>query len=322
MKPHHHSTPSSGWNLRNVLTKVTTVCRRDSRQSRTSLKTWIPARQWMAVGLFCGAAVVFPLLSQTVQPFTLPVRVNRWLEVREVVGTVNYYRGDRTEAATINQTRLEQVGDRLSTGAASRATLAVDTGIGFVTLEENTDLRIDELRTTASGGRVTRLNVTAGRARLRVRPFLDSESELEIRTPAGVSGVRGTQFGVGVTPSGQTGVLTEEGSVYAEAQGVTVSVDAGFQSLIVPGEPPTPPMPITDNVELDIIQLDTIDGGNAVQIVGRIDPLSQLVLDGVTQDIDSDGQFEVIVPRLGRDRIPATVSTLSGNEQDYELAVP
>ncbi|NET09806.1 MAG: FecR domain-containing protein [Symploca sp. SIO2B6] len=292
------------------------------QRSRTQRSIWLFSQRRMFLGLFLSAVLILPWLAQTVQSYTLPVRVDRWLEVRQVSGDVTYsYAPDnQIQPATVGETRLQRVGDRMTTGEDSNATLLVDTGIGFVEIFDNTDLQIDELTVTASGGRVTRLNIMQGRAQLRVRSFLNPESELEIRTPAGVSGVRGTQFGVGVNPNGQTGVLTEEGQVTAEAQGVTVYVDAGFQSLIVPGEPPTPPIPITNDVTLDIIDLQR--DGDSVYIEGRIDPLSQLTIDEEPRDVEPDGRFSFRVPREGRDRIPATVSTLSGSRQDYELAVP
>lgn len=289
--------------------------------SRVGSKFWTPTKQASLFAWLLGSAVLFPVLTDAVQSYTLPVRIDRWLEVRDIGGTVDFYRNNQVQAASVNNTKLEQVGDRITTGNDSSATLAVDTGIGYVTLAENTDLNVQELSITASGGRVTRLNITAGQARLQVRPFLNPESELEIHTPAGVSGVRGTAFGVNVTPSGQTGVATTEGKVDASAQGVTVRINDGYQSLIVPGFPPTPPVPITDNVEIDITRLHRIDS-NLVRIAGRIDPFSQLTVNDEVQDVNSDGWFTIIVPRLDRDFIPVTVSTLSGKTQDYALAVP
>lgn len=283
---------------------------------------WSVSKQVGIMAVLLGSAVVFPLLARTVQSYTLPVRVDRWLEVRQVVGTVDYYRNNQSQSAKTYETRLEQVGDRILTSDDSSTTLAVDTGIGYVDVAENTDLTIEELSIAPSGGRVTRLHIATGQARLRVRPFLNPDSELEIRTPAGVSGVRGTEFGVGVTPSGQTGVATLEGLVDTSAQGVTVSIEPGFQSLIVPGQPPTPPAPITDNVDLNITRLHSISGGKFVRITGRIDPFSQISVDGEIRDVNAEGWFNILVPQSPGNRIPVTVSTLTGKTKDYELAVP
>lgn len=289
--------------------------------SETQGRFWSSAKQIGLLGWLLGSAIAFPVLTEAVQSYTLPVRVDRWLEVRQIGGTVDFYRNNLAKAANTYDTRLEQVGDRLTTGDDSSATLAVDTGIGYVTLAENTDLSVQELSITPNGGRVTRLNIVSGQARLQVRPFLNPDSELEIRTPAGVSGVRGTQFSVDVTPKGQTGVMTTEGQVDASAQGVTVLIDAGYQSLIVPGYPPTPPVPITNDVSIDITGIMPIDR-NLVRVMGQIDPFSQLVIDNERQDVNAQGWFDVIVPRPDDDRIPVTVSTPLDKEKNYELVVP
>ncbi|NEP76216.1 MAG: hypothetical protein F6K29_32620 [Okeania sp. SIO2G5] len=116
-------------------------------------------------------------------------------------------------------------------------------------------------------------------------------------------------------------MATTEGKVDASAEGVTVLIDAGFQSLIVPGLPPTPPVPITDNVEIDITRLLRVDS-NLVRITGRIDPFSQLTVGGEVQEVNSDGWFDTTVPRLDGNFVSVTVSTLSGKTKDYVLAVP
>jgi hypothetical protein len=189
-------------------------------------------------------------------------------------------------------------------------------------VSENTDLRISRLQASPSGGRMTELTIERGQARLQVRPFTNPDSEFEIRTPAGVSGVRGTEFGVAVQPDGRTGVATLEGSIEASAQGESVTVPAGFQTLIVQGEPPTPPVPLTDDPGLDVTVLRSIrvDGAAGVQLAGRIDPVNLLMIEGMIQPTDRTGAFDVQLP-VG-DRIRATVVTPLGTEQLYELVVP
>lgn len=309
--------PEGDSSLRSVQKNTTDE---DQILSQDDDKFWTPAKRVRVLAWLLGSSVVFPLLAPMVQSYTLSVRVDRWLEVRSIEGVVNFYRNNQVQAASTYSTRLEQVGDRITTGGDSSAILTVDTNIGSVMISENTDLSVQELSVTSTGGRVTRLNIATGQARLQVRPFLNPESELEIRTPAGVSGVRGTKFGVGVIPSGQTGISTTQGQVDAFAQGVTVSIDPGFQSLIVPGQPPTPPAPITDNVNIDITRLHS--SGNSVRIAGWIDPFSLLTINEEIQDVNSEGWFNILVVRPDNDRIPVTVSTLSGKSKDYELAVP
>ncbi|NEQ30903.1 MAG: FecR domain-containing protein [Leptolyngbya sp. SIO4C5] len=258
--------------------------------------------------------------AQSLFAQTLPVRVNRWLELRQANGSVLYVRGGRTQPARTGF-RLQAVGDGLRTGAGARATLAIDTQIGFVQVSENTDLRITELRATRNGGRVTEITVTRGQARLQARPFTIPDTELNIRTPAGVSGVRGTVFGVSVQPEGRTGVATEEGAVVSAAEGESVSIPAGFQSMIIPGEPPLPPVPLTNDPSLNLSVLRA-DGTGTVEIAGQVDPLNLLLIEDDIQTTDRNGEFDIRLPLPANGRIRVLVTTPLGQQQAYELVAP
>jgi hypothetical protein len=68
-----------------------------------------------------------------------------------------------------------------------------------------------------NNGRITRLLVPRGQVRLQLRPFTNPGSRMEIETPAGTSGVRGTEFGLNVQPDGKMAIATLEGSVATSA---------------------------------------------------------------------------------------------------------
>jgi FecR protein len=251
----------------------------------------------------------------------LQVRVDRWLEIRQISGTVTYQSGSNSQAAQVGM-RLQSVGDGITTAARSQAVLGVDTGIGFVEISESTVLRIQQLELLPDGGRVTRMQVPRGQAHVRVRQFTHPSSELEIQTPAGWSAVRGTDFGVTAQPDGKMGVATREGSVVTIAQGVTVPVRAGFQNLTIPGEPPSPPVPISTDPPRLILQRLAAVSNTAARVVGRIDPVNLLIISDIPQVVDPDGRFDVTAT-LSQDRqIDAVVITPLGERQTYELAVP
>jgi len=250
----------------------------------------------------------------------LPVRIDRWLEIQQVSGTVTEVIGGVSQAARVSS-RLQNVGDAVRTGNASSAVLAVDTAIGAIDVAENTSIEVSELTLLPTGGRITRLEVTGGQVRLELRRFTDPDSELEIKTPAGISGVRGTTFGVSVQPNGQTGVATIDGSVSAAAQGQQVTVDAGLQSLIIPGEPPTPPEPLRDDPRLDIQVLQRSEP-QTVQIVGQTDSVNLLVINDAPQNLERSGEFDLHLPVPDDRRIVAIVTTPLGTRQTYELVIP
>jgi hypothetical protein len=251
---------------------------------------------------------------------SLKVRVNRWLEVRQIQGTVSLYQGQKTQVAK-NGSRIQVVGDGIQTAAKSSAVLAVDTGIGFIKVSENTNIRVLQLEKLASGGQVTRLQVTGGQARLQVRPFTNSESRLEILSPAGLSAVRGTEFGVSVQPDGKTGVATLKGEVAAIAQGASVPIQAGFQSLVIPGEAPLPPTPLREDTRLQLQILEAV-GNNQARVAGQVDVVNLVLVNDQPLSLDREGQFDVRLGLPRERRIRAVVRTPLGKQQIYELAVP
>jgi hypothetical protein len=262
------------------------------------------------------------LLSVTVsaaQP--LQVRVDRWLDIQQIAGNVTYLTPQRSLPARLGM-RLQTVGEGVSTAVNSRTVLGVDTGIGTIQVAERTSLRIRELQLLPTGGRVTRLQVASGQARVQVRRFTHPDSELEIETPAGLSGVRGTVFGVTVHPDGKMGIATLEGAVNTAAQGKSVLVDAGFQNLTIPGEPPSPAVPIEAAQASLQLRLLTAVGSSSARVVGRIDPVNLLKVQGQQQVTDRNGDFDLTVAMPSSRRIEVAVTTPLGTQQVYELAVP
>ncbi|MTJ14555.1 FecR domain-containing protein [Anabaena sp. UHCC 0187] len=274
-------------------------------------------KYWLLLSLF----VIFLLtFQQALAQNNLQLRVNRYLEVRSVVGNVTYENKQTSQPANVG-TKLQKLGDSISTGQNSRTILALDTGIAFVEVAENTKLQIKKLQTTSNNGKVTELLVTSGQVRLKVRPLNNRDSRLEINTPAGITGVRGTEFGVSVQPSGKTGVATLNGKVVTSAQGETVSVNKGFQSFIIPGEPPSPPVRLRDDTSLQVKILADM-GNQQARIAGKVDPVNLVILANEPLITNGNGEFEVITRLPNNRKIAVSVTTPLGKQQKYELAVP
>jgi len=276
------------------------------------MKTWLTLPILSAVSLLA-------MLQASVGNDKLQVRVNRWLEVRRSTGEVLYSRGNKFQPAPTG-TRLQAVGDTIKTGKRSTAFLALDTEIGFIQVSENTTLSVQQLQTSPQGGRITQLLITNGQVRLQVRPFTKPDSSLEIQTPAGIAGVRGTEYGVSVQTNGKMGVATLRGGVATSAQGKSVLVKAGFQNLTIPGEPPSAPVPLREDTRLDIRQL--VANGNQVRIVGIIDSVNLLAIAKQPQKTDTRGKFDITVNLPPNRLIEVIVVTPLGKQQLYELAVP
>lgn len=271
-------------------------------------------RSLIPAALSCGL-----LLGTAAYSKALTVQGDRWLAIADLLGEVEFITGRQRRVAEQGD-RLASVGDALITSTNASVRLAIDEATGSVTMAENSHLRIQALTITRGGGRVTALNILRGQVRVRLRPFTSPESRLEIHTPVGVSGVRGTDFGVTVQPDGQTAIATESGSVAASAQGETVIVDAGLQSIIRPGRPPTPAQQFTDDPTLNIEVLRATSSRTA-QIVGYTDVTNIVKINGEIQTFDASGRFDINVPISSR-RIQAEVITPLGTQQRYELVVP
>lgn len=274
-------------------------------------------KHWLLLSLFFIFLLTF---QQALAKNNLQLRVNRYLEVSSIFGNVTYGNQQTSQPANVG-TKLQKVGDSISTGKNSRTILALDTEIAFVEVAENTKLQIQKLHSTSNNGKVTELLVTSGQVRLKVRPLNNRESRLEIKTPAGITGVRGTEFGVSVQPSGKTGVATLKGQVVTSAQGKTVSVNKGFQSFIIPGKPPSPPVRLQDDTSLQIKILADM-GNQQAKIAGKVDPVNLVILANEPLITNQNGEFEVITALPNNRKIAVSITTPLGKKQKYELAVP
>lgn len=265
------------------------------------------------------ALVVFLQAVQSSAQTNVKVRVNRWLEVRQLTGKVIHQQGNKSQPARMGD-RLQSVGDGVSTGSKSSASLAVDSNVGFVNVAENTSLRIQSLQVASDNGRITRLRVTKGQVRLQVRPFSNKGSRLEIVTPAGISGVRGTEFGIAVQPNGKTGLATLSGGVLSSAEGQAYLVSGGFQNLTMPGEPPSRPVPLRNDTSFVHKFEIVIDQGiRKLRLHGQTDPVNTVVVENEPQSTDRQGRFSVVLPMPSRPIYQVTIVTPLGKEQTHEV---
>ncbi len=284
----------------------------------TQLKIARPTDQSLSSGAIF-AILLSLVFANAVYSDTVTVRVNRWLALQQLTGTVFYFQSGESRSARQGD-RLQNVGDGVTTETAASAKLEIDTQIGTIEVAENTHLAIQALETAPSDGRITRLKVDRGRVRLQIRAFTNPDSRLDIETPAGVSGVRGTDFGLVVQPDGRMGVATLEGSVVTEAQDREIEVPAGFQNITIPGEPPSAPVPFINEPRLDY-QVERIikRGVRRIRLVGQVDPTSTVLYRGEPQTLDRDGKFNLFLPARSRVKVQITVVTPLGRTQTYDL---
>ena len=267
--------------------------------------------------IFTG--ILMSTASTDAQP-PLQLRIKRFISISNLAGTVRYRTGNSTTTARVGQ-RLTEVGDAVITGKQSSVTLAIDEGIGTIQVSEKTELSVERLYKD-NAGYVTLLKINGGQVRFKIRPFNNRNSKIEIITPAGVAGVRGTEFGVSVLPSGKTGLATLKGMVTLEAQSVIEKVGRELQSTVIMNEPPSPPSRLINDpsVRLDVIAAR--GDGRSVQLMGRTDSVNLLVIGETTLETDRTGNFNVTVPLPNDRRLSLLSTTPLGRKQSYIVQVP
>jgi hypothetical protein len=253
----------------------------------------------------------------------IQVRTDQWLKVDKVMGTVKYRNlyNYENRAARVGD-RLQTTSDEISTGANSSAVLSVDTGVGVINVSENTTIQIRSFRLASDNGRVTNLFVPRGKARLQIRKFTNRGSQLNIQTPAGISGVRGTNFIVIARPNGNMITTTFNGSVATTAKNQTQMVNGGFQNITIVGESPSIPVPISNDAGLRYtINRQTSGSGRSVVFVGYTNPFNTVKVDGLEQSLDRSGKFSLQLPATSSLKVKVTVETAMGKIQDYEIPI-
>ncbi len=247
----------------------------------------------------------------------LQVRTNQWLRVEQISGNVRY----RNRAARVGD-RLQAVNDEISTANNSSAVLSVDTGVGTIYVAPNSTIRINSFRIAPDNGRITNLFVPKGKARLQIRKFTNRGSQLNIQTPAGISGVRGTDFAVITQTDGKTVLTTYEGSVASTAQNRSVLVNDGTENFTIVGQPPSAPMPIKNDPTLKyVIDRRIVDSQRSILLVGYTNPVNIVRVNGIEQQIDLNGQFSLQLPATSTLILNVTVETPQGKVNLYEIPI-
>lgn len=123
-------------------------------------------------------------------------------------------------------------GTRLQVGSESFITVRLADG-SVLRVQAQSDLRLQQMRRKGRAGSLQSVIEMHGGSLDAVVPRTpDPARRLEIRTPRATTSVRGTQFGVALSGSGQTSTSVLEGSVAVQAHAFPAAQDR----LLQPGE--------------------------------------------------------------------------------------
>lgn len=253
----------------------------------------------------------------------IQVRTEQWLKVEEVIGNVTYRNlyNYANRPARVGDL-LQSASDEISTGANSSAVLSVDTGVGAISMTENTTIQVRSFLVAADSGRITNLFVPRGKARLQIRKFTNLGSQFNIQTPSGISGVRGTKYDVTARPNGNMIMTTFAGSVATTAQNQTKMVNGGFQNITVVGEPPSNPVPISNDASLRyVVNRQTSGSRRSIIFYGYTNSFNTVKVDGLEQSLDRNGKFSLQLPAPSSLKMKVTVETPLGKIQVYEIPI-
>ena len=192
--------------------------------------------------LFLGLAVFLSFL------LTIPADIwaapqaagQRAGEVSRVIPAVSIARGSKTITASSKSVVDWQ--DLVNTQVNGRARIALDDGS---VLNVGSDASMKIVKHDA-GAQQTELELTYGKLRTQVQKIGKPDGKFEVRTPAGVAGVVGTDFFTGYDNStGTMNVIVFEGLVkVCNRAGVCVLVKAGQMTNVRNGDNagPIPPL--------------------------------------------------------------------------------
>src|SRR6266403_4809831 len=164
-------------------------------------------------------------------------------EVSRVIPAVSIARG--TKSVTAAAKTAVNWADVVNTQANARARIALDDGS---VLNVGSD---SSLKVTKSDGAAqqTELDLAYGKLRSQAQKITKTDGKFEVKTPAGVAGVVGTDFYIGFeNTTGTMNVIVFEGFVkVCNLAGVCVMVKAGQTSSVRTNDNtgPTPPSQVT-----------------------------------------------------------------------------
>ena len=131
----------------------------------------------------------------------------------------------------ISAEQIIRSGDTVATDGTGRAVLTYPDG-STALLEENSVLTIEFVQTSA-GDYAVRMQQTLGRVWYAVTRAVTLGNRYEVRTAGMASVIRaGSNSSVTVSPTGETTIVTIDGTVDASADGVDVSVPAGSSTTL------------------------------------------------------------------------------------------
>jgi FecR protein len=180
-------------------------------------------------------------------------------EVSRVIPAVSIGRGAKTITASA-KSEVEWR-DQINTQSSARARVGLDDG-SVLNVGSDSSMRVIKHDAAAQQ---TELELTYGKLRTQAQKIAKPDGKFEVRTPAGVAGVVGTDFYVDYLPTANVmNVIVFEGFVrVCNLAGLCVVVKAGQMTSLRTNDSSPPPAPVQATLSLlTSATTDTDNGGN------------------------------------------------------------
>jgi hypothetical protein len=198
------------------------------------------------------------LLALPAEVFSKPQTTGqRAGEVSRVIPAVNIARGPKTISASAKSVVLWQ--DQINTLANARARVGLDDG-SVLNVGADSSMRVVKHDAAAQQ---TELEITYGKLRTQAQKISKPDGKFEVRTPAGVAGVVGTDF-YAAYENNVMNVIVFEGLVrVCNLAGACVVVKAGQMTNLRTNDSSAPPAPVQATLSmLTSATTDTDSGGS------------------------------------------------------------
>ena len=195
----------------------------------------VVGRVWVCIGV--GGALVLSL-------FLMSSSASAQSALLDALSTRVTLAHPDSVASLVAVEQIIRSGDTVATDQTGRAVVTYRDG-STALLEENSSLTIEFVQTSA-GDYVVRMRQTLGRVWYAVTRAVTLGSRYEVRSAGTASVIRaGSDSYVTVSPTGETTVVTISGTVDTTANGVDVSVPAGYSTTVGAAPPQNIPPPST-----------------------------------------------------------------------------
>jgi ferric-dicitrate binding protein FerR (iron transport regulator) len=181
-------------------------------------------------------------------------------EVSRVIPAVSIGRGSKTITASAKTAVHWQ--DLVNTQVNARARIALDDG-SVLNVGSESSMKVVK---HDAGAQQTELELTYGKLRAQAQKIAKPDGKFEVRTPAGVAGVVGTDFFLGYDNATNTmNVIVFEGFVkVCNLAGVCVIVKAGQMTSIRSGDNSGPLPPVQATLDVLVAAGKDTDAGGTV----------------------------------------------------------